>query len=121
MDFLKNKDEHDMKIVKIVLVTAGAVLAVAAAALVVYKIVKKHFKITLECGDDDYEFDDSALDDDDYTPSFLDEDEDEDALEEMKKAASDAAEKAANAASDALDGAEEAVDDIFADLDKDGE
>ena len=98
MDFMKKRDDRDMKIVKIVLVTAGIVLAVAAATAVIYTIIKKHLKITVECEDCDFSEDEFLDDEDDgFVPEFVSE--------------------AKDAVEDALDEAEEAVDDIFDELD----
>ena len=58
MNFFKDRDEHDMKIMKIVLITAGVVLAVAAATVVIYKVAKKRFKINFDCEDCDFDDDD---------------------------------------------------------------
>lgn len=94
MNFFKERDEHDMKIVKIVLITAGVVLACAAAAVVIYKVVKKRFKISFDC--EDCDFDDDLLKDEDdgFTPEFVEE----------------GAKKAADAA-----------DDIFDEIEKEAE
>ena len=96
MNFLKDRDDHDMKIVKIVLITAGIVLAVAAATVVIYKVAKKRFNLNFDC--DDCDFDDLPDDDDeDFVPEFVD---------EGKKKVEEAA---------------EAVDDIFDEIEKEAE
>ena len=129
MDFMKKKDDRDIKIVKIVLVTAGLVLAAASAALVIYKNMKKHFKITFECEDCDFSENDRLEDEDSgFVPEFLsDDDEDffddeadkaEDAVEDAADKVEDAVEDAADKAEDALDKASEEVDDIFEELSK---
>ena len=97
MNFFKDRDEHDMKIMKIVLITAGVVLAVAAATVVVYKIVKKRFKINFDC--EDCDFDDDLLKDEDngFAPEFV---------ADAKETASKAADK---------------IDDIFDEIEKEAE
>ena len=98
MNFFKDRDEHDMKIMKIVLITAGVVLAVAAATVVIYKVAKKRFKINFDCEDCDFDDDDYLKDEDDgFVPEFV--------AEGKKKA-----EKAADA-----------VDDIFDEIEKEAE
>ena len=101
MNFFKDKDEHDMKIVKIVLITAGVVLAVAAATVVIYKVAKKRFKINFDCEDCDFDDDFSNDDDDDFIPEFV---------AEGKQKVEEAAEKV-----------EDAVDDIFDEIEKEAE
>jgi len=44
-------EEKTTSAVKVILIIIGAVVAVAGAALVVYKIFKKYFTVTFECGD----------------------------------------------------------------------
>ena len=100
MNFFKDRDDHDMKIMKIVLITAGVVLALAAATVVVYKVAKKRFKINFDC--EECDFDDLPDDDnDDFVPEFV---------AEGKKKVAEAAEKA-----------EDAVDDIFDEIEKEAE
>ena len=70
MKFFQDRDEHDMKIMKIVLITAGVVLAVAAAALVIYKVAKKRFKLNFDCDECDFSEDDL---DDGFAPEFVSE------------------------------------------------
>ena len=98
MNFLKDRDDHDMKIMKIVLITAGVVLAVAAATVVIYNVAKKRFKINFDCEDCDFDEDYLDDDEDDFVPEFVAEGE--------KKAA------------EAADAVEDAVDDIFDEIDK---
>lgn len=83
--FFEDRDEHDMKIMKIVLITAGIVLAVAAATVVIYKVAKKRFKINFDCEDCDFSDDDLLDDEDDgFAPEFVDK-----AKETVKDAAED--------------------------------
>lgn len=71
MEFLKKKDD-ELRVVRIVLITAGLVLAAAACFVVIYKVVKKHFKITFECEDCDFTEDDCYGDEDDgFAPEFV--------------------------------------------------
>ncbi len=73
MDFPKKKNE-ELKVVKIVLITAGIVLAAAACFAVIYKVVKKHFKITFECEDCDFTEDDCYGDKDEgFAPEYVSE------------------------------------------------
>lgn len=97
MNFFKDRDEHDMKIMKIVLITAGIVLAVAAASVVIYKVVKKRFNINFDCEDCDFDDDYLKDEDDGFAPEFV----------------ADAKDKASKAA--------DAVDDIFDEIDKEEE
>lgn len=65
------KEEKSVSVVKVVLITLGVVACVAAAAVVVYKFLKKHFKITFECGDCDFCDDDCFCDDSDFEPECI--------------------------------------------------
>ncbi len=70
MEFKKKNEE--LKVVKIVLITAGIVLAAAACFAVIYKVVKKHFKITFECEDCDFTEDDCYGDEDEsFAPEYV--------------------------------------------------
>ena len=44
-------EEKKTSPLKVILIIIGAVVAVVGAALVVYKIFKKYFTVTFECGD----------------------------------------------------------------------
>lgn len=47
----KKQEEKSSGVLKGVLITVGIITAIAAAAIVVYKIFKKYFTITFECDD----------------------------------------------------------------------
>ncbi len=87
--FFEDRDERDMKIVKIVLITAGIVLAVAAATFAIYKIAKKRFKINFECEDCDFSDDELTDEDDGFAPEFVAEAKDDagDIFDEIEKEA----------------------------------
>ena len=69
--FCKKKEEKGVNVVKVVLITAGAVLAVVAAFAVLYKFFKKHFKITFECEDCDFCDDDCLTCEDGFEPECV--------------------------------------------------
>ncbi len=46
------KQEKQVSVVKIAVISAGIVIAAAAAMAVLYRLFTKHFKITFDCGDD---------------------------------------------------------------------
>lgn len=90
----QRKKQNNVSVVKVVLITLGTVAAIAAALCVAYKIFKKYFKITFECGDCDFCDEDCSLEDEDAEPECicdcggddifaeLDEDDTEEAEEE---------------------------------------
>ena len=43
------KDDRGVSVGKVVMITLSVVAIIIAAAAVLYKIFKKHFKITFEC------------------------------------------------------------------------
>lgn len=51
--FKKEEEVKKPSVLKAILIVLGAITAIAAAALVVYRIFKKYFTITFECGDCD--------------------------------------------------------------------
>lgn len=58
LDYFKLMKKHEAverksNVLKGVLITVGVIAAVAAAAAVVYTILKKYFTITIECDDCD--------------------------------------------------------------------
>lgn len=58
LDYFKLMKKHEeverkSNVLKGVLITVGVIVAVAAAAAVVYTILKKYFTITIECDDCD--------------------------------------------------------------------
>ena len=65
---LFKKEEKSVSVLKVVLITVGVIVAVLAAAAVIYKFFKKHFKITFECGDCDFCEDKCFCDDADFEP-----------------------------------------------------
>lgn len=62
------KEDKSVGIIRAVMITIGAILFITAAAAVMYRFFKKHFKITLECGDYDFGDDDCYCDDSDFEP-----------------------------------------------------
>lgn len=69
--YIKKKEEKSVSVAKVVLVTAGVVLAIVAACAVLYKFFKKHFKITFECEDCDFCDDDCLSCDDGFEPECI--------------------------------------------------
>ena len=65
------KEEKGVSIGKVVLITLSVVFCVLAAAAVLYKVFKKHFKITFECGDCAFCDDDCFCDDSDFEPECV--------------------------------------------------
>lgn len=65
------KEEKGVSVVKVVLITLGIVAALVAVGAILYKILKKHFKITFECGDCDFCDDDCFCDDSDFEPECI--------------------------------------------------
>ena len=55
------KDDRGVSVGKVVMITLSVVAIIIAAAAVLYKIFKKHFKITFECGDCDFCDDDCFI------------------------------------------------------------
>ena len=53
----KKQEEKSSGVLKGVLITVGIITAIAAAAIVVYKIFKKYFTITIECDECDCDCD----------------------------------------------------------------
>lgn len=67
-----NKKNDELRVVRIVLITAGLVLSAAACFAIIYKVVKKHFKITFECEDCDFTEGDCYGDEDHgFAPEFV--------------------------------------------------
>jgi len=67
--FCKKKEENS--VLKAVLITAGVVITIVAALAVLYKVFKKHFKITFECEDCDFCDNDTICSDDDSEPECI--------------------------------------------------
>ena len=65
------KDDRGVSVGKVVMITLSVVAIIIAAAAVLYKIFKKHFKITFECGDCDFCDDDCFSDDSDFEPECV--------------------------------------------------
>ena len=101
MNFLKDREKQDMRIMKIVLITAGVVLAATAAAVVVYKVVKKRFNLNFDCDECDFSDEDCLADEDEgFAPEFV---------EEGKKCAEKVADEAGKIAEKVAEKAEEAT------------
>jgi len=62
------KEEKSTSILKIVLTTIGVILFILTALALVYKFFKKHFKITVECGDCEFCDDDCLCEETDFEP-----------------------------------------------------
>ncbi len=62
------KEEKSGGVLRAVLITAGIIVFVFAAVAVIYKFFKKHFRITLECGDYDFCDDDCFCEEEDFEP-----------------------------------------------------
>lgn len=60
--------EKKTGVLRTIFIIVGIVVTLAAAALVVYKVFKKYFKITFECGDANICEDDCFCDEPDYEP-----------------------------------------------------
>lgn len=79
------REEKRISVGKIIVVSATVAVTVAAAAFVLYRLFRKYFKITFDCGDCDTCGDDCFCDDfdmesdEDYIPEcdLADEDEDD--------------------------------------------
>ena len=80
--FLRKKEEKTVNVAKVVLITAGVVLAIVAACIALYKFFKKHFKITFECEDCDFCDDDCLSFDDGFEPECISGEDDEEEVEE---------------------------------------
>jgi len=63
---LLRKEEKKNSALKVVLIVIGAVAAAAATGFVLYKVFKKYFTVTFECGDcescDENCFDEPVID-----------------------------------------------------------
>lgn len=70
-------EEKKTSPLKVILIILGAIVAAAGALLVVYKIFKKYFTVTFECGDCDSCDEDCFCDEDelDAEPVCTDEDD----------------------------------------------
>jgi len=62
------REDNSISVWRVVLLTVGIVLFLLTAVMVAYKFFKKHFKITLECGDCDFCEDDCFFEDADFEP-----------------------------------------------------
>lgn len=79
------REEKRVSIGKIILVTVGVTVAVVATLAALYKLFKKYFKVTFDCGNcedctagcfaDDFD----PLCDEDFAPKCVLDDEDEEA------------------------------------------
>lgn len=67
-NIMLKRDDNTISIWRVVLLTIGIILFIATLAIVAYKFFKKHFKITLECGDCDFCDADCSFDDVDFEP-----------------------------------------------------
>ncbi len=81
------KETRRVSVGKIIAISAAVALLIFTALIVAYKLFKKYFKISFDCGDCDScqnscfddAFDPFCMDDDDFAPSCsLCDDEDED-------------------------------------------
>ncbi len=82
--------EKKVNIWKIIIISAGVAAAVAAICITAYKLFKKYFKITFDCGEDCENCEDGCFcddfEDDDFIPECSIDDEDDITVETAKEA-----------------------------------
>ncbi len=62
------KEEKNFSVLRTVLIIAGIVVVLMTAMVVLYKVFKKYFRVTLECGDCDICDGDCFCEDGDFEP-----------------------------------------------------
>lgn len=65
---MSEKNGKNFSVLRAVFITIGVIVTILAALLVIYKVFKKYFRITLECGDCSICDDDCFCDETDYEP-----------------------------------------------------
>lgn len=61
------KEKKEFGVLRAILVVVGVVVLIMSAMVVLYKVFKKYFRITLECGDCTFS-DEDCFCDEDYEP-----------------------------------------------------
>ncbi len=83
--------EKKISVTKVIIIAATVAVTLAAALFLLYKLLKKYFKVSVECGDcdscDDCFCDDldCCFDDEDYVPECSIADDDEEVEEKEDK------------------------------------
>ena len=65
---MSEKNSNKASVLRAIFITVGVIVTVLTTLVVLYKVFKKYFRITLECGDCSICDDDCFIEEDDYEP-----------------------------------------------------
>ena len=65
---MSERNSNKASVLRAIFITVGVIVTVLTTLVVLYKVFKKYFRITLECGDCSICEDDCFCDEEDYEP-----------------------------------------------------